>query len=120
MLRGGVGMSRMFWLSVALLPYLLVAGWDAYLHERVRKVPTVEKWVHALLAVLLLAFVSAVFTARTQLALVLLAAFALVAVWDAFGFHALLSRHERRVHAVANSLLLGFIVFWIWFDGVIA
>lgn len=113
-------MSRMFWLSAALLPYLLVAGWDAYLHERVRKVPVAEKWVHALLALLLLAFVSAAFTARTVPALLLLAGFLVVAAWDAFGFHALLDRHERRVHALANSLLLGFILFWLWIDRVIA
>ena len=41
---------RNIWLGIALVPYFALAGVDFWMHERGRRVPRVEQWVHAGLA----------------------------------------------------------------------
>ena len=89
---------RSTWLAIALLPYLLIAGFDAWMHEKARSVPRVEQWAHAGLAVSLGAFLVSVFRGEPQWAALSLAVFAALVAFDEIGFHRAISRLERRVH----------------------
>jgi len=99
-------------LGLALLPYLAAAGADAWMHERARRVPRVEQWLHGGLAVAMAAFLAAVFLAKTLVALTSLAAFVLLLAWDEFGFHRALDRRERLVHAASWVALAAFVGSW--------
>ncbi len=103
---------RNLWLGLALVPYLAVAGVDAWMHERGRKVPRLEQWLHAGLAIAMTAFLVAVFAARPTLAFAALGAFLALLAWDELGFHGGIARNERRVHAVSWVALAGFVAVW--------
>ena len=107
---------RNLWLGLALVPYLAAAGVDAWMHERDRRVPRVEQWLHAALAASLAAFLAAVFTAHPAFALGALAAFLACLAWDELGFHRGIGAVERRVHVVSWVLLAGFVAAWWWID----
>jgi hypothetical protein len=100
------------WLIVALAPYLAIAAADAWMHERARKVPMREQWVHAGLAATLTVFLAAVFTARAAWAAGALAAFVLLVCIDEVGFHRGIAVLERRVHMASWLALAGFVVAW--------
>ena len=103
---------RNVWLGLALLPYLAVGGVDAWMHERGRRVPRVEQFAHAGLAVTMVVFLTAVFAARPPVALGALAAFLAFLAWDEIAFHGSIARTERRVHAVSWAALAAFVVVW--------
>jgi hypothetical protein len=105
---------RTILLGLALLPYVVLAGIDTWLHERSRQVPRTEQALHAGAAVGLLVFLGAVFSARTTLALCALCVFAAVASADEFGFHAHLAVRERRIHFASYLALLVFVLVWQW------
>lgn len=103
---------RVVWLGLALVPYAALAAFDGWLHEKSRRVPRVEQWLHAIAALSLAAFVVFVFSARNTAATILLAVFIGAASLDEFGFHRHLDRRERRVHFASYSALAVFIVAW--------
>ncbi len=103
---------RNAWLGLALLPYLAVAGVDAWRHERGRRVPRVEQWVHAGLATAMAVFLAAVFAAVPPAAFGALAAFALLLAWDEIAFHGSIGATERRVHAMSWLALAAFVGVW--------
>lgn len=104
--------TRMLLLGAALAPYVTLAGIDAWMHERARRVPQLEQVLHYAAALLFVGFVVAVFRDASRLALALFASFAVVAAWDEFGFHRHLDRRERRVHLVAYLALALFVGVW--------
>jgi hypothetical protein len=97
---------------LALVPYLAAAGVDAWMHERGRRVPRVEQWVHAGLAATMAVFLGAVFAGAARFALGALAAFVLLVVWDESVFHRAIAASERRVHAASWVALAGFVAAW--------
>jgi len=103
---------RNVWLGLALLPYLAVAGVDAWMHERGRRVPRLEQWLHAGLAVGMTIFLAAVFAGRPPVALAALGAFLVLLVWDELGFHGAIARNERRIHAISWAALAFFVAVW--------
>lgn len=109
---------RLVWLALAFAPYLALAAYDGWLHEKARVVPRVEKVLHAGLFFSLAAFVILVARARTSAALAVLAVFLVFLVIDELGYHATLARTERRIHWTADAFLAGFVAFWLWLDGI--
>jgi hypothetical protein len=107
---------RNIWLGLALLPYLAAAAVDAWMHERGRRVPRVEQFVHAGLAAAMVVFLTAVFAARPLFATGALAAFLALVVWDEAGFHGSIGARERSVHAVSWAALAAFVAAWIFVD----
>ena len=107
---------RNIWLGLALLPYLAAAGVDAWMHERGRRVPRVEQFVHAGLAAAMVVFLTAVFAARPLFAFAALAAFLALLVWDEAGYHRMIAARERRVHAISWAALAFFVIAWIAVD----
>jgi hypothetical protein len=107
---------RNLWLGLALVPYLAAAGVDAWMHERGRRVPRLEQWLHAGLAIAMAAFLVAVFAGRPAVAFTALAAFLALLAWDELGFHGAIARSERRVHAVSWVALAGFVAAWWMVD----
>src|SRR5687768_10718423 len=69
------GPMRNLWLGLALVPYLALAGVDAWMHERGRRVSRVEQWLHAGLAITMAVFLTAVFAGRPAVAFAALGAF---------------------------------------------
>jgi hypothetical protein len=103
---------RNIWLGIALVPYLAVAGVDFWMHERGRRVPRAEQWVHAGLALTMAAFLAAVFAGRAAFALAALAVFVALLAWDELAFHGAIAASERRVHVVSWAALAGFVAAW--------
>jgi hypothetical protein len=110
---------RLILLALGFLPYLALAGYDGWLHEKARVVPRVEKWLHAGLFVALSVFIALVVRERTMAALAAFAAFVALLLIDELGYHADLARHERRIHWLADFALGAFVVYWLWFDGIL-
>ena len=110
------GNGRILWLALAVLPYLSLVGIDTWMHESARKVPRAEKIIHWMLAPLLIGFLVSAFSARTVLALGLLAVFVVLLAVDAVCFHQPLARSERRVHTAAYLALGVFVATWLWMD----
>ena len=108
------GSTRFVWLALGLAPYLGLIGVDAWMHERARNVPVVERWIHYTSAVVLIGFLVGVFTQRHALAGVCLAIFVPLLAWDALGYHRALDRTERRVHLAAYLALALFVAVWRW------
>lgn len=104
---------------IGFIPYAMLAGYDWWLHGHARSVPRNEQLLHAVLAVSLVFFLSLVASANTVAALSVFAVFALVLMIDEFGFHRQIEKHEQLVHWLADSALLAFVLYWLWFDGVI-
>lgn len=103
---------RNVWLGLALLPYLAAAGVDAWMHERGRRVPRVEQFVHAGLAATMAVFLTAVFAARPPFAFGALAAFLALLAWDELAFHRSIASRERRIHVVSWGALAIFVAAW--------
>ena len=107
---------RNAWLGLALLPYLAAAGVDAWMHERGRRVPRVEQWIHAGLAATMAVFLGAAFAAAMPVALGALAAFIALVAWDESAFHRTIERAERRVHVFSWAALAAFVAAWLVVD----
>jgi hypothetical protein len=109
--------ARVIWLGLGLLPYLSLVGVDAWMHERARTVPALERVIHYTSAVALFAFIAGAFLGRDSLALSSLLVFLVLQALDEFGFHRGIARNERRVHIAAYGALVIFIAVWQWTDG---
>jgi hypothetical protein len=103
---------RSVWLGVALLPYLALAGFDAWLHEKSRRVPRIEQLLHAGAALSLIAFIAAAFAAVPLVAASAFVLFLGCAGFDEFGFHRPLPARERRVHFASYAALGLFVLVW--------
>jgi len=106
--------TRLIWLGIAALPYLALAGVDAWLHERARKVPTLERAIHYVSAVALIGFIAGALRGQRSLAVPSLVAFVVLLAFDEIGFHARIARSERRLHFAAYGALAVFIAVWQW------
>ncbi len=106
--------ARVIWLGLGLIPYLGLVVVDAWMHERARKVPTIERIIHYVSAIALLAFLAGAFWARRSLAVASLAVFIVLLAFDELGFHRHIARSERRVHLAAYAALMVFIAIWQW------
>jgi hypothetical protein len=105
---------RLLVLSIALAPYLGFVAVDAWMHEKIRRVPKVEQWLHAGTALAIGAyFVAAFLDAEIFAGILLLLALPLMAV-DEIGFHGHLSRRERLVHLAEGLSLIVFVLVWLW------
>jgi hypothetical protein len=106
-------------LALALLPYASLALFDGWLHERSRRVPRVEQWLHAGAALSLIVFLVAAFRSHGALAIGALAVFAPIAAADEVGFHGHLAARERRLHFASYAALGVFVAVWIWSGGIL-
>jgi hypothetical protein len=106
--------ARMIWLGLGVIPYLGLVVVDAWMHERARKVPAIERITHYTSAIALLAFLAGAFSARRSLAVASLAVFIVLTAFDELGFHRHIARSERRVHFAAYASLIVFIAIWQW------
>jgi hypothetical protein len=104
---------RTLWLVVGVLPYVTLAAFDAWLHERSREVPRTEKWLHAGLGLSLIVFIGAAFRSEALLALAALVVFVPVAAADELGFHGHLAARERRIHFASYAALGLFVLVWL-------
>lgn len=100
-------------LAFALLPYLGLAAWDGWLHEKARRVPRVEQALHGVLGLSFVALLFGVFAERPAWVVPALAVFAVAACADEFGFHASLERRERRLHHAAYACFAGFVALGV-------
>ena len=103
---------RNIWLGLALIPYLAAAAADAWIHERGRRVPRLEQWAHAGLALAFAAFLLGVFAPRAALAWIALASFVALLVVDEWRFHQGLRGLERALHVASWVALAGFVAAW--------
>ena len=97
-------------LAASLLPDLVLALYDGWLHEKARRVPRIEQVLHGALFLMGIAFVAGVFTGRMLLAVPALAMFAVAAIVDEWGFHGSLAMRERRLHHLAYACFAGFVM----------
>ena len=101
-------------LAAALCPYLGLALYDGWLHEKARRVPMPEQVFHATIALSLSALLFGLFTDRPLVARLALAVFVVAALIDEFRFHGPLAQFERRLHFLAYTCFAGFIGVAIW------
>jgi hypothetical protein len=93
------------------MPYLLIAGYDGWLHEKARKVPMAEQVSHAIMAVCVAVLVWSVFFDHPQVITPVLIVFAITALTDELGFHGQLHRHEKYLHYFGYASFAGFAAF---------
>jgi hypothetical protein len=108
--------TRTILLAAALAPYLALVSFDGWMHERDRRVPRLEQFLHWGAAGLFFAFIVAVFRGESVVALVLLAVLAGITAWDEVGFHASLGRRERRVHFASYGAFSLFLLAWYFVE----
>ena len=105
---------RFLLLILGLLPYAGCVTVDAWMHEKARRVPRFEQWLHLGIGISIVAFVLFAFLGNVSVALIALAGALGFMAADEFGFHAGLSRQERRVHGFGAIALLLFVLVWLW------
>jgi hypothetical protein len=108
---------RMILLGAALAPYVALAGADAWMHERARRVPRVEQILHYSAAFAFVGFAIAAFRDSTRAALTLLSVFAIATAWDELAYHRHLDRRERRLHFASFAALVLFLAVWVRISG---
>jgi hypothetical protein len=99
-----------WFVGASFLPYLALALYDGWMHEKARRVPMVEQGLHAVLALSIIALVTGMVLDAQRVAWAALAVFVLAALADEFGFHGALSRRERGVHFAAWAALALFVI----------
>lgn len=97
-------------LFFSLVPYLCLAAYDSFLHERARRVPLAEQAFHGVLFISLACLSAGLFFDRPRFALLALIAFVFAALGDEIGFHRPLPRRERWLHFAAYGCFAGFVV----------
>lgn len=105
---------RLVVLSVALAPYIGFVVVDAWMHEKARRVPRTEQWLHAGIAVFIGAFFLAAFRDANLIAGALLVLTLPMMAVDEIGFHGHLSKRERLVHLAEGLSLIVFVTVWLW------
>lgn len=110
---------RLLILALAIGPYLGCVSVDAWMHERHRRVPRVEQFLHAGIGLGVGAFLLLAFIGVNSWALLALAGGLLFLGADEFGFHRALPRRERTVHIAGLGSLLGFVGVWAWTESLL-
>ena len=105
--------SEKWGMFASFSPYLALAAYDGWLHEKARRVPFAEQIFHAIAALSLPMLLWGLYAGRTRFAAVALAVFACAACVDELRFHKPLDRHERRLHFCAYAFF-GFFVAVSW------
>ena len=96
-------------LLVSLAPYLCLALYDTWLHERARRVAVREQAFHAASFVSFVFLMAGLFFDHPGFVWPSLAGFALASLWDEIGFHRGLPRRERGLHFAAYACFAGFV-----------
>jgi hypothetical protein len=96
-------------IAASFLPYMGLALYDGWMHEKARRVPTVEQGLHAVLALSILALVGGIAMHTPAVAWVALGVFVVASLVDEFGFHRELARRERGVHVAAWAAMALFV-----------
>ena len=105
---------RLLVLSLGVIPYLALVAADCWMHEKSRRVPRREQYLHLGIGLGIGSFVVLAFLGRIEAALAaLLCGLAFMAV-DELGYHRSLARRERRLHAYAALALLLFLGVFLW------
>jgi hypothetical protein len=99
-----------WFVGASFLPYLALALYDGWMHEKARRVPIVEQGLHAALALSIIALVTGMALDAQRVAWTALAVFVVSTLADELGFHRGLPRRERGVHFAAWSALALFVV----------
>ena len=105
---------RLLVLSLALTPYIGFIAVDAWMHEKARRVPKTEQWLHGGIALAIGAFFVAAFLGANWIAGVLLVLTLPLMAVDEIGFHGHLSKRERLVHLAEGLSLIIFVTVWLW------
>jgi len=105
---------RLLALCVALAPYLGFVAIDAWMHEKARRVPVVEQWLHAAILLTLGSFFVAAFVGADAIAATALVLSLPLMAADELGYHGHLSRRERLVHLAEGLSLVLFVGVWLW------
>ena len=103
-----------FWVPVAAIPYLTIAGYDFWLHETDRQVPKAERAFHAVVITAVVTFLASATLGWNLVAKVALFILLPAAAVDEFRFHGDLDAHERRIHFLGGAALAACIGVWIW------
>ena len=96
-------------LFFSLVPYVSVALYDSWLHERSRQVPLAEQGFHAATSLALGVLMFGLFFDHPALLIPAIAGFGLTSCIDELGFHGGLPWRERRLHFVAYTCFAGFV-----------
>lgn len=100
-------------LVVGLVPYLALVLVDGWMHERQRRVPLPEQWLHGAIFVAVGAFIAAALFGYTLIAAIALTCAVPALAADEIGFHGSIARRERIVHYLADLALAGFAGLWL-------
>lgn len=106
--------SQKLILLISFLPYLALAAYDGWLHEKARRVPMPEQCFHAMLAISLAVLVWSLFSGNTAFSIPSLCVFAIAALIDELVFHKPLDAFERRLHHIAYACFGFFIAVAFW------
>jgi hypothetical protein len=101
-------------LLLSMLPYLSLAMYDSWLHERARRVPMAEQLFHGMLFLSFLTLIAGLFLDHPRWVLPAVIVFGFAVLGDEIGFHGTLARRERRLHFAAYTCFAGFIAVAIW------
>ncbi|WP_170113098.1 hypothetical protein [Ahniella affigens] len=101
-------------LWAAFCPYLALALYDGWLHEKARRVPKLEQLSHGLIFVSVIALWTGLYHQHTLLTRGALAVFTVTAFIDEWVYHGPLHGHERRLHFIAYTCFAGFVGVAAW------
>ena len=104
-------------LTVGFLPYLALGLYDSWMHGTARRVPVLEKILHALVGLSLTALWIGLLR-HPGWVIPALTVFIVVGAWDELGYHGHLAPRERRVHHFAYGCFAGFIAL-AWAIGAV-
>jgi hypothetical protein len=97
-------------LLLSMVPYLCLALYDGFLHQRARSVSLPEIVSHLVLTLSLASLCAGLFFDYSMLILPALVIFGMAALVDELGFHRTLPKLERRLHFAAYACFAGFVV----------
>jgi hypothetical protein len=95
-------------LLVSLAPYLCLALYDTWLHERARRVPAPEQALHGVSFVSFVVLMAGLFLGYPGFVWPAIAGFGVASLLDELGFHGGLPRRERGLHFAAYACFAGF------------
>lgn len=102
------------WVLPAAVPYLVIAGYDFWLHETDRQVPRAERLFHGVTIAGVAAFLISASFGWNVLATLAVIVLLFSATVDELKFHADLDPREKRLHFVGGAALALCIGVWLW------
>jgi len=103
-----------YWVPVAAVPYLVIAGYDFWLHDNDRQVPNAEAVFHGVVIAAVITFLASATLGWSLVAKVALFVLLPAAAIDEIRFHGELEAHERRIHFLGGAALAACIGVWMW------